>query len=211
MTDQAPGHRKGRLPPGESLALFLVGIGVFAAGRWLANGAIASSVIQILGIGALLLAPLVWRAEGTLVIGLRGITLNLQKRIRLATEDHLEAIIKLAKAPHRDLAGMLVFLSGEVASGVVSVPPELEGARLVDERLSFVRQELQLSVVGIRPPGQDQWLAGGQVSTTRWQVGTKLLVCGPPASLEEFRRRLGSEAATEPRPGVPQTDSDVAR
>ncbi|MGH2709493.1 MAG: hypothetical protein ACRDJK_14535 [Actinomycetota bacterium] len=158
------------------------------------------------------MAPLVWRAEGTLVIGPRGITLNLQKRIRLATEDHLEAIIiKLAKAPHRDLAGMLVFLSGEVASGVVSVPPELEGARLVDERLSFVRQDLQLSVVGIRHPGQDQWLAGGQVSTTRWQVGAKLLVCGPPASLEEFRRRLRSEAATEPRPGVPQTDSDVAR
>ncbi|MGH2770460.1 MAG: hypothetical protein ACRDJF_08080 [Actinomycetota bacterium] len=141
MTDQAPGHRKGRLPPGESLALFLVGIGVFAAGRWLANGATASSVIQILGIGALLLAPLVWRAEGTLVIGPRGITLNLQKRIRLATEDHLEAIIiKLAKAPHRDLAGMLVFLSGEVASGVVSVPPSWkEPGLLMNASLSYAK------------------------------------------------------------------------
>ena len=157
----------------ESIEFVVLGVVIFLAGRYLAEGSAARSFIQILGASGILLAPILWRAEGTLAIGPKGFTVTLTGRKRI-------------------LEGLLPFLSGEVASEVVVVPPAFRwaGSRLMDPPLHFVRQELQLSVVALRRPGQRQWEAGGVVSTTPLEPGMELHVCGPAPAIEELRQRF---------------------
>jgi hypothetical protein len=188
-------------PLAEAICLAAAGVAIFAAGRWVAEGEAAASVLQIIGGAAIFLAPLLQRLEGKISVGAGGISITLREGRRAeavlaavsASEDHVEAIVQVAKAPHRALASILPLLSGEVACDVIAIPDWRAGSRL-DQELQFVRKELDLSVVALKEPGVGEWLAGGRVTTSPLKVGTQMLVCGPPSSLEELRRRLAATA-----------------
>jgi hypothetical protein len=108
----------------------------------------------------------------------------------LAPQEYLDAFLRLCKVSHRDLAGILPYLAGHVASAVVTVPARYEGQRLIDEGLQFIRQELQVSVVALRHEGDKEWLAGGPVSETRLTDGAQLLVCGPKRRIDKLREQF---------------------
>lgn len=110
----------------------------------------------------------------------------------VASNEHLEAIRELYKVPHRDLAGILPFLSGHVFSAVVTVPEQYEGHRLKDSPLQFIRQELQISVVALRHRGATEWSGGGAISETPLSLGTELLVCGPENAISLLRTRFAT-------------------
>ncbi|HEY8201402.1 MAG TPA: hypothetical protein VII47_08610 [Actinomycetota bacterium] len=202
MEEREPARerRERRAFPVEAVASVLMGAAVFAAGRWLAEGSAARAILQTLGATAILLAPVLWRAEGPLTMGLKGVTITLGARegkrseavlsAAAAPEDRLDAITQIAKVPHQALAGIVPFLSGDVSSAAVFVPSAWQGLRLIDPPLQFIRQDLQLSVVAIHRPGERQWEAGGVVSTTPLEPGTELLVCGRASAIEEFRERI---------------------
>jgi hypothetical protein len=110
----------------------------------------------------------------------------------LAPDEYLEAILKIAKIPHRALAGIFPYLAGHVASEIVRVPARYEGQQLKDHLLLFIRQELQVAVVALRHEGDKEWLFGGSVSEARLTEGAELLVCGPKGAIEKLRTRVAT-------------------
>jgi hypothetical protein len=113
----------------------------------------------------------------------------------LASGEYLDAFLKLCKVSHYDLAGILPYLAGHVASAIVTAPARFEGHRLRDESLQFIRQELQVSVVALRHEGAAEWLAGGAVSETPLTDGAELLVCGPKRAIGALRARFDAQQA----------------
>jgi Domain of unknown function (DUF4062) len=107
-----------------------------------------------------------------------------------APDEYLKAILELCKVPVRDLASILPYIAGHVASAIVTVPSQYEGSRLKDHRLQFIRQDLQLAVVALRHRGDSEWLAGGAVSEAPLTLGAELLVCGPKLAIAKLRTRF---------------------
>lgn len=193
----------GRLRLGlEAALLGVAGAVVFVAGTLLGKSW-AQPLIQVIGAAGVLLAPLIWRTEGILIIGPKGITIPLRGRTPrgravLATarapEERIQAILDVVKAPHRELAGILPFLSQDVSAEILTAPASVEGRRLKD--LPFVRQEFQVAVVALRHPGGSEWIAGGEITETPILEGTELLACGPPESMTPLRQRLAEPDET---------------
>lgn len=204
-TEERGGNR-GREPRDrgvlwEAIALAGCGALVFVVGRWVAVGDVAAQLLQVIGAAAALVAPLVWRTEGDLVMGLREIRIPLgSRRARAALAaahapvENLDALIAVAHAPHEALKGILPYLSEDVASAQLSVPAAYEGLSLVDPALAFLRQQLELSVIALRRAGEERWTAGGPISTAPWSAGMEILICGPSSSIEAARERFAASA-----------------
>lgn len=159
--------------------LLLLGLG------WLAlqeAGAPAATVLFILGGGALVTVPFVSRLEGTLRIG------PVEMTIR-------QMVIKAAGSASEDsLAGVLPLLTGEdIAVTRLQVPSRFEGRRLVDDELAFLRKKLNVSVLGVLPPNEERWRAGGAVSELELREGAELLVAGHPDTLAYLRLLVATD------------------
>jgi hypothetical protein len=181
----------------EAVGLAIAGAAVFWGGRTWAEGA-AKTLLEVLGGGGVLLAPLIWRAEGKLSLGLTGLTLTLSRTERkrvaailsaaVAEEERLELITQLAAAPHRALAGIIPFISGELASEVISIPPTWIGKTL--KELPFIRQEHNVAVVAVRAEAEKPWKIGGAVTEMSLPEAGFMLVCGRPDDIRELRQRI---------------------
>jgi hypothetical protein len=159
--------------------LLLLGLGWFVVNE--ANTP-AATVLFVLGGGALVTAPFVARLEGTLRIGPVQLTVRQQviKAVKSATED--------------SLAGVLPLLTSEdISVSRSSVPSRFEGHRLVDDELAFLRQKLNVSVLGVLLPGEERWRAGGAVSELELQKGAQMLVAGHPDTLAYLRFLIASD------------------
>lgn len=181
----------------ESVGLAVAGVIVFWAGRTWGDGT-ARTLLEIMGGGGVLLAPIVWRAEGRLSLGLTGLTLTLGRHERrrvaailsaaVADEDRLELISQLAAAPHRALAGVIPFISGDLSTEIVLIPTAWSGKTLKD--LPFIRQEQNVAVVAIRPEGEKSWQIGGRITDMALSPGGQMLVCGRPEEIQSFSAEL---------------------
>jgi hypothetical protein len=164
----------------------LVGLALLALG-WgaiLKNAAPAATTAFILGGGSLLIAPFVSRLEGRLKIGPVELTLRQQviKAVESANEESLEGVLPL-------------LTSGEVSVVRLRLPGRFAERRLIDPELSFLRQRLHVSVLGVLQPGEEGWRAGGAISDLQLHEGAELLVAGAPDTLVYLRFLVASDNA----------------
>jgi hypothetical protein len=112
----------------------------------------------------------------------------------LSDKPHGEEFVEAAaQASDRALEAMIPLLAEDVdvATAVVVLPARFEGTTLTDERLQWVRQELNVAIFGAKRPGDACWRGGGRISTLRLTAGTELAAAGDRADIEELVRRLG--------------------
>ena len=142
----------------------------------------AAAVLFLLGGGALVAAPLVSRLEGDLRIGPLQLTLRQQviNAAREASEESLEGVLPL-------------LATEDVSVTRLRVPARFEGKRLIDPDLSFLRQKLNVTVLGILFPEEQHWRAGGVVSELPWREGAEVLVAGHPHTLAYLRFLVAAE------------------
>ncbi len=141
----------------------------------------AAAVLFVLGSGALITAPFAPRLEGALRIGPLQLTLRQQ------------VINAAQKASEESLEGVLPLLtSDDVSVTRLRVPSRFDGMRLTVE-LQFLRQKLNVSVLGILMPGEDQWMAGGGVSELAWREAAEVLVAGHPDTLAYLRFLIAAD------------------
>lgn len=165
---------------GRGITVYLLGVGLlFLVAAWVAivkDSQAAAASFAVLAGGALIVAPFSPYLEGRLRIG--AVELTLRQR----------AIDAVKTAPVEEVEGILPILESE-AVGVrqFPLPRAFEEKSLTSDDLSFLRQELKLSVIAVRPPGESQWLAGGEISEMLLRPGSTLLVAGPRAALQRFR------------------------
>jgi hypothetical protein len=163
--------------PGGYLALVgavLVAVAVTLA---LTGKEATAASLAVFGGGALVVAPFAARLRGALKIG--PVEMNLQE----------QAVRAVRSAPPDTLEGVLPLLEGEgVSVARLDLPDDLAHSSLTSGAFKFLRPNLHISVIAVRIPGEAGWRAGGGISDLPLPPGTELLVTGPPASLEAFRR-----------------------
>lgn len=145
----------------------------------------AAVVLTTIGGGALLIAPFASRLTGALKVG--PVELNLRER----------AMAAVTAAPVESVNAILPLLESK-SMGVEQVVMPSGGLKLTSESLGFMRRELKVQVIGVRPPGQSDWLTGGEISDLELPAGTLLLVAGPRESLPELRKRVAEVAGPNP-------------
>lgn len=152
--------------------LFLVAL---ATGLALADKASVAAVFAVLGGGCLVALPFLDRIEGTVEMGPVKVTLRAAAitAINDASVESLKAALPLLQEQDLKVA-------------IVQAPATFDGSRLVDERLRFIRQKLQLSVIAIRTEGETRWQGGGKISEQVLHPGNELLVAGVPALVDYF-------------------------
>lgn len=167
-----------------SLLLALVGLTLLQLMLQVVRGGSdgAAAVLAIIGGGALLIAPFGSRLTGALKIG--PVELTLRER----------AVAAVTSAPVEYVNGILPLLESKTI-GVEQVVMSTGGLKLTSAPLSFIRQELKVQVIGIRPPGEGDWLSGGDISDLELPAGTLLLAAGPRESLPELRKRVAEVVA----------------
>jgi len=135
---------------------------------------VAATALVTFGGGALLLAPVFNRLEGSVKVGVLEMTLRAQvaEEVRSASPESLQGVLPLLRRT-------------DVAVATVEAPASFAERRLTD--LPFIRQQLQIGVIGVRLPGEEHWRAGGKISDMRLVAGAQLLVCGPPDAVDWFR------------------------
>jgi hypothetical protein len=170
-----------------SLLLALVGLTVLQLMLEVARDGSdgAAVVLATIGGGALLIAPFGSRLAGVLKIG--PVELNLRER----------AMAAVAAAPAELVNGILPLLESR-RIGVEQVVMPHGGLTLTSPSLGFMRQDLKVAVVGVRPPGQSEWLTGGEIADLELPAGSLLLVAGPRDALPELRKRVADVAAPNP-------------
>jgi hypothetical protein len=161
------------------VGLVLLGLGW---GAILEDAVPAATAAFILGGGALVVAPFVSRLEGRLRIG--PVELTLRQQVIRAAES----------ADEESLQGVLPLLTSDEVSVVrIRVPRRFVGRRLVDSELSFLRQRLNVSVLGVLQPGSERWRAGGEISDLELDENAELLVAGHPDTLSYLRLLVASD------------------
>lgn len=169
----------------ESAAMAAAGVVTFAAGLWLVeDDSQARAVIEAIGAAAVILSPFAPRLEA-LSLGLRGVEARLASRPR-----GREFLEKAAAATDETLLGVLALLDENVGVEILRLPSTAKRVKLIDEDLKFLRGDLHVEIVAIRPPGAERWTAGGQVSVTELQPLTEMLALGAPGDLDAARARL---------------------
>jgi hypothetical protein len=154
------------------VGLVLLVLGLATVGDADTSGA----VLFVLGGGALITATFVSRLEGTFRIG--PLQLTLREQVMKATR----------AADERTLAGILPLLTSEdVSITTLALPGRFEGLSLIDEGLAFLRKQLNVSVIGVLPNGQERWVAGGAVSELQLHEADQILVAGHPDTLSYLR------------------------
>jgi hypothetical protein len=170
---------------GESIGFVLVGFTVLAIGLWLVeDDNPARGVLDIMGVAALILAPIASRLEGPLIFGPRGVQATLAKR------HGRQVLLAAAEAPDEVLAATLPLLRVDFASRILVLPPQYAGFRLIDPGLAFIRQKFKVTVFAILLPFESKWRAGGAISENTLPSGTQLLVCGKPGAVAQLARQL---------------------
>lgn len=156
----------------------LVGVGLLGLG-WLAllrDAAPVATPVMTLGGALLAVAPLISRVEGTLRIG--PVELTLRRRvleaIKTVDDATLEALHPLVTRP-------------DISITKFNLPARFGGRRLVDEELQFLRQKLNVSILGVLRPDEKKWRAGGAISELDLPAGTQLLAAGHPETLGYLR------------------------
>jgi hypothetical protein len=152
---------------------------------WIANdqGNVAgATVLFTLGGGFVVAAPFLSRLEGTLRIGPLELTLERQviKAVQLADDESLEGLLPLVS---RD----------DLTVRKLKLPKRFHGHRLVDPEMSFLRQKLKVSVIAVRSPETDQWLAGGLISELELTKDSDLLLAGHPDALAYLAMLIASD------------------
>jgi hypothetical protein len=175
-TEPTPNKKEGIC--GTCIYIAVVGLALLSIG-WgaiLKNAVPAATTAFLLGGGSLVVAPFVSRLEGRLRIGPVELTLRQQviKAVQSANEESLEGVLPL-------------LTSEEVSVARLRAPGRFAGRRLVDPELSFLRQRLNVSVLGVRQPGEERWRAGGAISDLQLREGAVLLVAGHPDTLSYLR------------------------
>jgi proteasome lid subunit RPN8/RPN11 len=178
MTDDELTKGAKRKVPGETWYFISAGMALLALtwGGIVKGSDAAAASLAILGGGALILAPFAPHIEGTLKMG--ALEMSIRQRLIGAavktSEDNLEGVLALLE-------------SEDIGVEQISLPSGYTGKTLTSPELQHVRQDLKLSVIAIRRPGEPLWVAGGQISDEPLPDGTTLLVAGPPESLRAFR------------------------
>lgn len=167
---------------GAFMYLTFVGIALLAMSWAVRSDSEApAAAFATIGAGALLMAPFASRIYGNLRIG--PIEMNLRERATVAIDsapiEIVNAVVPLLEDP-------------ELAAEIVTLPARLEGHSLTAPELTFVRKELNVQVVGVRPPTSARWLAGGEVSEVELPRNAALLAVGSRTSLRELRERLSA-------------------
>lgn len=110
----------------------------------------------------------------------------------MSKKDHGDEFVEAAKsAPESAFEAVLPLLRDDVASDVIELGPTYAGARLVDPELSWLRPELNVTVIAIQRPGDVAWSGGGRISTTPLTAGTRLAVFGERPDIAAAAERLG--------------------
>ena len=106
-------------------------------------------------------------------------------------EHGVEFVAAAVKAPDTTLAAVIPLLRQDAASSVLELPAHLGGRRLRDPELSWVRQELNVTVFAIQRPADGQaWCGGGRISEMVLPATTKLAVVGDKSDIGVVRERL---------------------
>jgi hypothetical protein len=101
-----------------------------------------------------------------------------------------EFLVAAATAPDAAISSVIPLLRRDVASDVVTLSPPYDGQPLTSDRLSWIRQEFNITVFALRRPGDDDWSGGGRISDMRLPSGSELAVLGDQADIDQVRRRL---------------------
>jgi len=177
----------------ESAAMAAAGVATFAAGLWLVeDDSQARAFVEAIGAAAVILAPFAPRLEA-FSLGLRGVEARLASRP--AGRALLEAAIE---ATDETLLAVLPLLDEDVGVEILRLPSTAASLKLVDDDLVFLRKELHVEIVAIRPQGAERWTAGGQVSRIELQPGTELLALGARGDLDAARARLAFAGVSGP-------------
>jgi hypothetical protein len=150
-------------------------------------GGVAGGVLIVLGVLLFALAGMADRWKGLAVHAL-GVSLDA----KLAEKAHGDEFKDAAEdAPDSVLEAVIPLLRQDVGSDVLTVGETFDAKRLIDPELTWLRQELNVTVFALQRPGDgDQWIGGGQISTMALPQGTRLAVLGERADIEMARDRL---------------------
>lgn len=143
----------------------------------------------------MILSPLAPRLR-ELNLGLRGVQTSLASRP--AGKALLEAA---AEATDETVLAVLPLLDENVGVEIRRLPSTAANTKLVDDDLKFLRGELHVEIVAIRPPGAERWTAGGRVSETELQPHTEMLALGACGDLDAARARLAFAGVRGRNPG----------
>ena len=112
----------------------------------------------------------------------------------LSKKAHGDAFVEAVKdAPDRALEAVTPLLREDVASDVFEVGKSSDGKRLLDPELSWIRRELNVTVIAINRPGDgEKWTGGGRISDMPLPAGTRLAVLGEQADVAAAARRIAT-------------------
>jgi len=92
------------------------------------------------------------------------------------------------------LEGVLPLLTHDgVDVARLPLPNRFSGHRLVDQDLQFLRQKLNVSVLGVLIPGEERWRAGGPIAVLELPAGTELLMAGAPDTISYLRLLIATD------------------
>jgi hypothetical protein len=159
-------------------------------------GLVFLTVETAAAVGLVVLGVLLLAISGTanrwehLVVRVLGVSLDAS----LAMKEHGPEFAEAARnAPDSALEAVIPLLRQDVASDVLEVAGVHADKRLIDPELSWLRQELNVTVFAVHRPGDnDRWSAGGAISTLSLPEGTRLAVLGDRADIENARQRLAA-------------------
>jgi hypothetical protein len=167
-----------------------------------ASGGVGSVVLGLVlldisrgaGFSLIALGIVVWVLAGTadrwerFAVDLLGLGLEAN----LARKEHGNEFKEAAKdAPDGVLESVIPLLRQDVASDVLEVGQAFHEKRLVDPELTWLRQDLNVTVFAIQRPGDGEaWVGGGQISAMSLPMGTRLAVLGDRPDIDLARNRL---------------------
>ena len=146
------------------------------------------------GLALVALGVFLWAIAGVadrlkkLVLTLFGAKLEAE----LSGKEHGGEFVDAAKeAPDSVLEAVIPLLREDVASDVIEVGPSFDGKRLTDPELSWLRQDLKVTVFAVNRPGDgERWTGGGRVSELPLPTGSRLAVLGERADIVAAEPRL---------------------
>jgi hypothetical protein len=179
--------------PDRSGTFFAASAGVFAG---VAGIVLLATGDSAAGAALLLVGVFLWALAGTTDRweGLAFKLLGNSLEAKLSKKPHGDEFADAAKdAPDSALEAVIPLLREDVASDVIEVGQALDGKRLIDPELSWLRQELKVTVFAINRPGDgEKWTGGGRISDMPLPAGTKLAVLGEQSDVASAGQRIAS-------------------
>lgn len=144
------------------------------------------------GAALVVVGVFLWAIAGSTIRRLVLNVLGAKLEADLANKEHGDEFADAAKdAPDSVLEAVIPLLREDVASDVIEVGPSLNGKRLIDPELAWLRQELNVTVFAVNRPGDGEtWTGGGRISQLPLPTGTKLAVLGEQPDIVAAEERL---------------------